>query len=361
MNVLVVDDDAITRQFLAYTLRNAGYTVSTAKNGAEAFERFLIDPYQLIVSDWNMPEMNGLDLCRAVRRADCRSYVYFILLTTHDRPEDAIAGLGAGADDYVRKPVDPGELIMRVNAGQRVINLETRGLTIFALAKLAESRDPETGEHLERVRNYCRLLSRTMGEIHPKYAGTIDDNYTQLIYETSPLHDIGKVAIPDSILLKPGRLTPDEFAIMKTHTLRGAEAIAAMRSVFPNASFLEMAHAIILSHHEKYDGGGYPHGLAGENIPLCSRIMAVADVYDALTSVRVYKAAYSHDEAARIIVGDSGRHFDPDVVAAFEHCAVEFDRLRARLSETHAAPPSDTSPPRTIASPPCPSLDFVRT
>lgn len=333
MNVLVVDDDAITRQFLAFTLRNAGYTVSTAKNGEEAFERFLIDQYQLIVSDWSMPKMDGLDL----RRADNRSYVYFILLTTHDRPEDAIAGLGAGADDYVRKPVDPGELIMRVNAGQRVINLETRGLTIFALAKLAESRDPETGEHLERVRNYCRLLSKKMGQMHLKYQGTIDDDFTQLIYETSPLHDIGKVAIPDNILLKPGRLTDDEFNVMKTHTLRGAQTIAAMRSVFPNAKFLEMAHAIILSHHEKYDGSGYPNGIAGEAIPLCARIMAVADVYDALTSVRVYKAAYTHEEAVRIIVRDSGRHFDPDVVAAFEGCLDKFNRLRALHSEASAA------------------------
>jgi len=347
MNVLIVDDDAITRQFLAFTLRNAGYTVCTARNGEEAFERFLIDQFQLIVSDWSMPKMDGLDLCRAVRRADCRSYVYFILLTTHDRPEDAITGLGAGADDYVRKPVDPGELIMRVNAGQRVINLETRGLTIFALAKLAESRDPETGEHLERVRNYCRLLSKTMSEIHSRYQGIIDDDFTQLIYETSPLHDIGKVAIPDSILLKPGRLTDDEFAVMKTHTQRGAETIAAMRSVFPNARFLEMAHAIILSHHEKFDGSGYPHGIAGEAIPLCARIMAVADVYDALTSVRVYKAAYTHDDAVRIILRDSGRHFDPDVVAAFQHCLADFDRLRALHSETPAEPPAIT-PAQTI-------------
>lgn len=331
MNVLVVDDDSITRQMLAFTLRKAGYDVTTATNGAEAYERFLIDQHQLIVSDWSMPGMDGLDLCRAIRRVDSSRYVYFILLTTHDRPEDAIAGLGAGADDYVRKPFDPGELIMRVNAGQRVINLETRGLTIFALARLAESRDPETGEHLERVRNYCRLLARQM-KLNPKFRDTIDDNYVQLIYETSPLHDIGKVAIPDSILLKPGRLTAEEFEVMKTHTIRGAETIAAMRNEFPNARFLHMAHDIILSHHEKFDGRGYPHGLSGEQIPLCARIMAVADVYDALTSVRVYKPAYTHEEASAIILRDSGTHFDPDVVAAFKTCLSDFDGYRRRYA-----------------------------
>jgi putative two-component system response regulator len=338
MNVLIVEDDSITRQMLAFTLRNAGYDVTAACNGAEAFERFMIDRHQLIVSDWNMPEMNGLELCRAIRRADNRRYVYFILLTTHDSPQDAIAGLGAGADDYIRKPFDPGELIMRVNAGQRIINLETRGLTIFALAKLAESRDPETGEHLERVRNYCRLLARQMMTHNPKFRGTIDEDFIQLIYETSPLHDIGKVGIPDSILLKPGRLTREEFEIMKTHAIRGAETIAAMRNEFPNARFLNMAHAIILSHHEKFDGSGYPQGLSGEEIPLCARIMAVADVYDALTSVRVYKAAFTHQEAADIIIADAGKHFDPDVVEAFRLSLNEFDALRGIYSNAPQAP-----------------------
>ncbi len=328
MNVLIVDDDSFTRQFLANTLRRSGFEVTVAKNGAEAFERFMIDRHQLIVSDWNMPEMNGLELCRAVRRAENRRYVYFILLTSFDRPQDAIMGLEAGADDYVRKPFDPGELIMRVNAGQRIINLETRGLTIFALARLAESRDSETGEHLERVRSYCSLLAREL-QLHPRFQPLIDDNFVQLIYETSPLHDIGKVAIPDSILLKPGPLTDEEFDVMKTHTVRGAETIAAMRDEYPNARFLHMAHNIILSHHEKFDGSGYPEGLSGNDIPLAARIMAVADVYDALTSVRVYKAAYTHEQARTIIVRDSGKHFDPEIVAAFVECEDLFRKTAA--------------------------------
>lgn len=332
MNVLVVDDDSLTRQILAKTLRHAGYEVTTAQNGAEGFERFMIDRHQLILSDWNMPIMHGLDLCRAVRRAENRRYVYFILLTSFDRPQDAVMGLEAGADDYVRKPFDTGELIMRVNAGQRIINLETRGLTIFALARLAESRDQETGEHLERVRSYCSLLSRELKR-EGKFKDNIDDNFIQLIYETSPLHDIGKVAIPDNILLKPGKLTASEFDVMKTHTLRGAETIAAMRDEFPNARFLNMAYNIILHHHERFDGRGYPHGLHGHGIPLCARIMAVADVYDALTSVRVYKDAMSHEEARNIIVTESGKHFDPEIVEAFLACESQFESMSSRKKQ----------------------------
>ena len=341
MNILVVDDDSSARQILTNTLRRAGFKVTSAKNGAEAFERFMIDRHQLIVSDWNMPEMNGLELCRAVRRAENRRYVYFILLTSFDRPEDAVMGLEAGADDYVRKPFDNGELIMRVNAGQRIINLETRGLTIFALARLAESRDQETGEHLERVRSYCDILTRDLKQ-QPQFQDRIDDKFIQLIYETSPLHDIGKVAVPDSILLKPGRLTDAEFEIMKTHTIRGAETIAAMRDEFPNACFLNMAHDVILSHHEKFDGSGYPNGLSGHQIPLCARIMAVADVYDALTSVRVYKPAFDHEKAKSIIVGDSGTHFDPDIVASFLRCESQFKNCANQVNQVTLVSPAKT-------------------
>lgn len=323
MQVLVADDDSFARQILANTLRRSGFEVDMARNGAEAFERFMIDRHQLIVSDWNMPDMDGLEFCRAVRRAENRRYVYFMLLTSFDRPQDAVAGLEAGADDYVRKPFDPGEFIMRINVGQRIVNLETRGLTIFALARLAESRDLETGEHLERVRSYCSLLAHTLRH-NGRCTDTIDDDFIQLIYETSPLHDIGKVAVPDRILQKPGKLTFEEFEVMKTHVERGAETIEAMRDEYPNAKFLNMAYNIIMYHHEKFDGSGYPRGLAGTQIPLCARIMAVADVYDALTSARVYKEAYSHEKAKSIIVSEAGKHFDPDIVDAFLACEEQF-------------------------------------
>ena len=323
MDVLVVDDEAVSRTATAQTLGLAGYRVTTARNGCEALALLRQGTHQIVVSDWSMPVMNGIELCRAVRSANLRRYVYIIMLTSHNRPQDTIEGLSAGADDYVTKPFNPGELIMRVKTGRRIIELETRGMTVFAMAKLAESRDSDTGAHLERVRRYCRILAEQLRQ-SAKFADAIDDDFVQLIYETSPLHDIGKVAIPDAILLKPGKLTSEEFDVMKTHTVLGAATLDAALQEFPNAGFLRMAKNIALSHHEKYDGSGYPAGAAGERIPLCGRIVALADVYDALTSKRVYKPAFSHEVASLTIVKDSGKHFDPDVVEAFVSLGNEF-------------------------------------
>jgi putative two-component system response regulator len=232
--------------------------------------------HRLVVCDWKMPRMDGLELCGMVRSGQFHRYIYFILLTGQDRPDDMIEGLSVGADDYIHKPFDPVELIMRVNIGRRIIGLETRDMTILALAKLAESRDSDTGAHLERVQSYCLLIAKYLQDNSTKYRHVVDDEYTRLIYQTSPLHDIGKVAIPDYILLKPGRLTEEEFEIMKTHTVRGAATLDAALNEFPDTAFLEMGRDIALSHHEKYNGTGYPRGLVGDEIPLSSRIMALA-------------------------------------------------------------------------------------
>jgi putative two-component system response regulator len=332
MDVLVVDDEAIARRAVQNTLREGGHDVITASNGREALELLNRHQIQLVVIDWEMPVMNGIEFCKAVRRGDSPHYVYIIMVTSRNRPTDTISGLAVGADDYVPKPFNPGELLMRVNTGQRIIGMESREMTIFALAKLAESRDPDTGAHLERVRSYCRVLALRLQQ-NAKLRDAVDDNYVRLLYETSPLHDIGKVAIPDAVLLKPGRLTADEIAIMKTHAVRGAETIESLLQKFPNTNFLQMARDIVLSHHEKFDGSGYPLGLAGKEIPLCGRIVAVADVYDALTSKRVYKDAFSHSTAKSIIVSDSGKHFDPEIVAAFIEAEDEFIRIRERYTD----------------------------
>jgi putative two-component system response regulator len=332
MDVLVVDDEAISRQTVEHTLREAGYRVTTARDGEEALLLLQEHSHQLVVSDWQMPRMDGLELCRAIRQADLRRYVYFIMLTSSDQITDTISGFETGVDDYIAKPFNPSELQVRVNVGRRIVELETSQMTIFALAKLAESRDPETGAHLERVRNYCRALAAQL-QADSKFRKTVDNEFLQLIYQTSPLHDIGKVAIPDAILLKPGRLTPEEFEVMKTHALRGAETLDAALQEFPNAKFLRMARDIALTHHEKYDGSGYPCGLTGEQIPLCGRIVAVADVYDALTSQRVYKSAMRHEEAKDLIVNDSGRHFDPVVVEAFLKAESKFLAIRSQYTD----------------------------
>jgi putative two-component system response regulator len=200
-------------------------------------------------------------------------------------------------------------------------------VAIFALAKLAESRDNDTGAHLERVQYYCRALSQWLAT-QEKFSGVIDPEYIRLMFQTSPLHDIGKVGIPDAILLKPGRLDPSEFDIMKTHTTIAAQTLNAALEKFPGVAFLNMAKEIAEAHHEKIDGTGYPHGLKGEEIPLCGRIIAVADVYDALVSKRVYKEALTHEAAQAIIEEGRGKHFDSDVVDAFLAIGDKFLEIR---------------------------------
>lgn len=222
--------------------------------------------------------------------------------------------------------------IALMNQIRREERNEARDATILALAKLAEHRDPETGAHLERVQHYCRLLSETLSTM-PRYASVIDRDFIDQIVRSSPLHDIGKVGIPDAVLLKPGKLSDAEFEIMKRHATIGGDTLKMLVAGGRGQTFLQMGMEIAYYHHEKYNGEGYPSGLAGEAIPLPARILALADVYDALTSKRVYKDAMPHEKAAAIIRGDSGTHFDPDVVEAFGRCEVEFQRLAAELAD----------------------------
>lgn len=336
MKVLVVDDNDSWLTLLGAALTQAGYDVETARDGVEALERVRAEGFRLIVSDWEMPRMSGPELCRAVRAEDLLGYVYFILVTSHDSPLEIVKGLSAGADDFVTKPFDATVLSARVRAGERILALETRDVAIFAMAKLAESRDSDTGAHLERVRGYCRVLAKDLAAL-PRFQHEVDEEFVRLIYLTSPLHDIGKVGIPDCVLLKPGRLSDREFEIMKTHALLGARTLDAALLAFPGVKFLEMAREIAATHHERWDGSGYPGGLAGAAIPLSGRIMALADVYDALTSRRVYKAAFTHEIARAMILRDAGGHFDPDIVEAFVRTEEQFIGIQARYAEPHAA------------------------
>jgi putative two-component system response regulator len=328
MRILIADDNPIALAVLEAELLSEGHQVEIARDGREALNLLRQGTCRLVISDWEMPVMNGLEFCRAVRAADFPDYVYVILLTTRGSRSDIIEGLSAGADDFLVKPFDPDELRVRIRTGQRILSREMFALTIFALAKLAESRDPETGAHLERVRLYAQTLARHLAG-DPHYAPDVDGNYVRLIYLTAPLHDIGKVAIPDTVLLKEGKLTPEEFGIMKTHALHGARTLDAALKEYPDATFLRMARDIAAAHHERFDGTGYPYGLKGKDIPLAARIVAIADVYDALISKRRYKDAFSHDKAAAIITESAGTHFDPDLVAAFQSVDGEFARIAA--------------------------------
>jgi putative two-component system response regulator len=336
MRVLVVDDDEITLEMISSMLRRRGYQVDVATDGRQALAIVAGGAHRIVLSDWEMPELSGPELCQAIRAGNFGGYIYTILLTGRNKNSDTVAGLNAGADDFLTKPVDPDQLAARIRIAERILSFQTQDVTIFALAKLAESRDPETGAHLERVRSYSKVLADYL-MARPDYAHDAGAGYAQLIYQTSPLHDIGKVGIPDHVLLKPGRLSDEELDIMKSHTLLGAKTLEAALKEHPEASFLRMALDIALTHHERWDGTGYPNRLRGEAIPLCGRVVALADVYDALTSKRVYKDAFSHSIAKAIITKDSGTHFAPLVVEAFLATEPLFMEIRARYRDCDVA------------------------
>jgi putative two-component system response regulator len=352
MRILIVDDDDFALGVLGATLQRLGHAVESAHDGHEALEILRRGDIRLVVTDWDMPGMNGVDLVRAIRREDLSGYIYLIMLTGREGAKQRMEGLGAGADDFLNKPLDPEELLVCLRTAERILSLETRDLALFAMAKLAESRDPETGAHIERVQSYTRLIAQCLSA-QVKTCNGVDDEFIRLLHQTSPLHDLGKVAIPDRILLKPGKLTTDEFAIMKTHTVLGTQTLDAALARFPNVRFLQMARDIAASHHEKFNGTGYPLGLAGEQIPLCGRIVAVADVYDALTSARVYKTAMSHEQARAIILRDRGTHFDPEVVDAFVRAEPRILAVHQRLLDAEASSPEAPAyvPPTCTTAP----------
>ena len=329
--VLVVDDEPTIRMSLTAVVENFGYSCHAVESGEEAIKAIQEKRFDIVISDWQMPGISGLELCQHIRQTSTSGYIYFILLSSNNGADQIVEGLEAGADDFLSKPFNPAELKVRMQIAKRIKSLDTMDITIFSLAKLAESRDPETGEHLERVREYTRVLSeqmKTMG-----LWAEIDEEFIRLMYATSPLHDIGKVAIPDCVLLKPGQLSDAEFEVMKTHAAAGAATLQAALERNPTHRFLHIAHDIARSHHERFDGSGYPDGLKGEDIPLSARIMAVADVYDALTSKRVYKDAMPHMIACGILHDGAGSHFDPNIILAFDRVSDHFETIRRSIND----------------------------
>lgn len=333
MRVLIVDDEEIAVEALRFALMRTGHDVDVARDGHEAICLFKLHHHRLIISDWMMPEMNGIELCRQVRRLDAQGYAYFILLTSNTGTTNIVEGFAAGADDFLTKPFDPHELRARLRAAERVLSLETRDLALVAMAKLAESRDDMIGQHLERVRRYSCILARELSQ-RTRFVHDIDQNFIHLLHMTSPLHDIGKIGIPDRILLKPDKLTSDEMEVMKTHTTIGAQTLNSVIRSFPDAQFLVMARDIVLSHHEWFDGSGYPEGRAASKIPLPARIVALADVYDALRSPRPYKPGIGHEAVVAMICRESETHFDPEIVEAFVSSESEFAEVALSCGET---------------------------
>ena len=337
--VLVVDDTWDNILLLNEILKNE-YRVRAATDGAKALEAAKYAPPDIILMDVMMPVMDGYETCRRMKEDEALRDIPILFLTAKSDEADERMGFALGAADYIVKPVSPAVLAARIKTHlalkksrdilenqNRFLEEEVRRQTkdvsvlqeasVMALAALAETRNNETGEHLQRTKRYIRELAEAMSRTK-KYEALFTPKKIDMVVLSAPLHDIGKVGIPDYILLKPGPLSPEEYEIMKKHTTMGRDAIVCAERMMGGAeTFLSCAREIAYSHHEKWDGTGYPRRLSGEEIPLPARLMAVADAYDAITTRRVYKPAKSHGEAVSILQSDAGRHFDPDVVKAF--------------------------------------------
>jgi len=330
VKVLIVDDSPSQRLLLRKALENSGFETLEAGNGLEALRVFETNyDLHLVITDLSMPKMDGFELIKSLRDKQPAS-IYIIVVTDSVDREALIKSFYLGANDFLTKPIFHQELFLRLRNGINLLRLESQDELIFSMAKLADYRSPETGKHLDRVRIFTRLLGRQLIQSNPELGMT--ESIAAEIARVSPLHDIGKVAIADKILNKPGRLTPEEFALMKGHARIGGDLIGTILRKTSSRS-LRLAFELTMYHHEKWDGSGYPLGLAGKDIPIAARIMAVADVYDALTSDRVYKKAFPREEAKAIIVQSAGNHFDPVLVAAFEVLEDKFHRLREELRD----------------------------
>ena len=346
--ILVVDDLAENLDVVRGVLAD-DYKVKAAINGQIALKIIQGQKPDLILLDINMPGMDGYELCQRLKDEPATKDIPVIFVTGQESVANEALGLEMGAVDYIKKPINPPILLARLRAHlnladardklrehknnleqlveEKIVEvLESKVATIHALAKLTSSRDEETGKHLSRTQKYCHLLATKLGE-YEKYSSVIDQKYCDNIYRVSPLHDIGKVAIPDKILLKPAQLTEDEFETIKTHTVVGAETLSEVREQYNKNDFISMGIDIVRSHHEKWDGSGYPDALAGVEIPLAARIMAIADVYDALRTKRPYKDAFSHSKSKEIIVADKGSHFEPFLVEAFLELESKFKAI----------------------------------
>jgi putative two-component system response regulator len=347
--ILVVDDQIQNRELLEANLVPEGYDVILATNGEEALALISIHKIDLILLDVMMPGMNGFEVTRRIRRDTVHQLLPIILLSALCKTDDRIKGIEAGCEDFITKPFDRLELLARVRSLLKVkayndlmlnyridlefeVNKRTGELkqameqikvssleTIYRLSMASEYRDETTGSHIKRVSRYAAAVARRMG---------LDENTVESILHAAAMHDLGKIGIPDQILIKPSRLDPGEWEIMKQHTVIGSRILKGSE-----ADFINIGESIALCHHEKWDGTGYPNGLKGSGIPLSARITAIADVFDALNSKRPYKETYSLDRSFCIIQEGRGTHFDPAVVDAFFSIQDEILAIRLQYSE----------------------------
>lgn len=353
--ILIVDDSATDRMIISNILSDC--ELYAACDGLEALQVMKQQEIDLIILDLNMPRMNGFEMLKILREDTVLSKIPTLILTNYDETENEIKGLELGAVDYVRKPLNLESLRKRIEVhanirhAQKTIEFQnkileetvlertgelvlTRDITIHALIGLLEVRNIESSNHTKRTQHMLRSLCEHLS-LKPEYKDLLSEVYISEICNTAPLHDIGKVGIPDCILLKPGKLDVDEFEIMKKHTTYGVEALSYDLNDGKVPSFIKTAIEITGTHHERYNGTGYPRGLKGTEIPLVGRLMAIVDVYDALASERVYKSAFTHEQALEIIQKESGEHFDPALVSAFMEIEQQILTISKDFTQNH--------------------------
>lgn len=345
--ILAIDDTDVNLELITAIL-NDEHRILTASDGERGLALALAKLPDLILLDVMMPGMNGYDVCRELKRHAETRMIPVIFITALSSEMNETFGFELGAVDYITKPFKPVIVKNRVRTHlelkrhrdhlEDLVRERTRELMLTqevvfeSLATLAEYRDPETGGHIHRTQRYIRVLAEKL-RLHHRFRTFLTDQAVDLLYKSAPLHDIGKVGVPDRILLKPGKLTDEEFQEMKKHTRYGRDAILTAEKKMGTSSFLRIAAEIAYSHHEKWDGSGYPEALRADDIPIAGRLMALVDVYDALISKRVYKPPFSHENAVTMICEQRGRHFDPDVIDAFTALASEFHAIAIHYAD----------------------------
>jgi response regulator RpfG family c-di-GMP phosphodiesterase len=362
-HVLIVDDQADIRRLCRLTLIPDGHECDEAGTGPDAIAAVAQKRYDLVLLDVDLPGFNGEEVLRRLQKAPPCPNLKVVMFSGAAGGDELSRILLAGADDFLVKPFSTVQLRARVKSALRLkdaqdrSDLLTRNLLtvnteleksleardteiiharnglVLALAKLVEHRSAETGPHLMRLQRYCRILATEAAAL-PAFAPLIDANFIRMLVDTAPLHDIGKAAIPDGVLNKPGPLSAEERAVMQTHATIGADTLREVARRHPfSTGFLQIAIDIAQHHHEKWDGTGYPNGLAAEAIPLAARVLAIGDVYDALRSPRVYKAGFTHADAVRQILAHSPGHFDPALLDIFRRCAASFNKAYHDMAE----------------------------
>ena len=351
--LLIVDDTETNLDILVEALADITEDISVAMDGPAALDSVQDSPPDLILLDIMMPGMDGYEVCRQLKASPDFRHIPIIFITAMNEIGNKTLGFELGAIDYITKPFEVLEVkarvkthlslkkaqqaltrqkeILEIRVKERTQELAlTQEVTIECMASLAEYRDPETGGHIQRTKNYVRALATHL-QNHPRFKDVFTPETIESLYLSAPLHDIGKVGVPDHILLKPGKLTSEEFEEMKKHTIYGYNSLKVAADKLGDHSFLRIAMDIALTHQEKWDGSGYPQGLKGDEIPPVGRVMALADVYDALISKRAYKSPFSHQQAVEFILQGKGAHFDPDMVDAFLEIQEEFRQIALRF------------------------------